>query len=67
MNYLTIEGATEFLQSLGIQCSEIRMRNMARKKELPFFKDGRRLYITPAALVEHFQNKSKSVETTPKD
>ena len=57
--FLTIHEALNVVKELGFQCSEIRMRRMARERELPFFKDGRRLYIARDQLVGYYDQRQE--------
>ena len=56
--FLTIEAALSEIQGLGFDITEDRMRRMAREKQLPFFKEGRRLYIARDELHAHYRRKS---------
>lgn len=57
--FLTIEEALAVVLSMGLQCSEDRMRRMARDRELPFFKDGRRNYIAEDELRAHYNRRQR--------
>ena len=57
VKFLSIEEAIEVVRGLGFHTSEIRMRRMARERELPFFKDGRRLYISKEELLKYYNKR----------
>jgi hypothetical protein len=56
--YLTIENALDEVRRLGFDITEDRIRRLAREKRLPFFKEGRRLYIARDELYAHYRRAS---------
>lgn len=67
VKYLTIEEALLELRALGFDVTEDRMRRLAREKRLPFFKEGRRLYIARDELHAHYRRLSLTAVKVARD
>lgn len=56
--YLTIEGASQRMQELGVMNATVRnLRVWRGQRKLAFFRIGKRLYIDEIELVAYFRNR----------
>jgi hypothetical protein len=60
--YLDFVGALAKIRELGFNLTKSQLRERQRRNELPFFKDGAKLYISENALVMHYHRKQLVAE-----
>jgi hypothetical protein len=60
--YLDFDGALEKLRFLGFNLTKSQLRERIRRRALPFFKDGHKLYISENALVMHYHRQQLGAE-----
>ena len=53
--YLTIEATHSYLKEHGFQVTLSQLRAWATSRIIPFFKIGKRLYISEAELTSHLE------------
>jgi hypothetical protein len=61
-HYLDFDGALAKLRELGFSLTKSQLRWRIRSNDLPFFKDGHKLYISENALVMHFHRRQLEAE-----